>query len=409
MIGPLVLGLVLAAGPACDPNNGGIKLPAGFCAQLVAEGLGSARHMAVAPNGDVFVAVRRQQDGGVIALRDADGDGKFEVREKLNTPGATGIALHNGYLYIATPTSVLRYKMTPGQLKPAGTQETVISGLPEQRAHAEKGIAFDGKGSLFINIGAPSNACQQPDRVKEAPGQDPCPLLEKHGGIWRFSESKLNQTQADGQRYATGMRQMIALTWQNDALYVAMHGRDQLDTMWPNLFTTQQNAELPAETLMRVENGSNFGWPYCYVDPMQNKLFVNPEYGGDGKKADRCAQFTPPVAAFPGHWAPNDLLFYNGRQFPERYRAGAFIAFHGSWNRAPLPQGGYNVVFVPFRNGKPSGKYEVFADGFAGKVPLAQPDDAVARPEGIAVANDGSLYISEGVKGRIWRVMYQPR
>jgi glucose/arabinose dehydrogenase len=203
------------------------------------------------------------------------------------------------------------------------------------------------------------------------------------------------------------MRQMIALTWHNGALHAAMHGRDQLSTLWPELFTVEQSADLPSETLLRVEQGSNFGWPYCYHDWMKDTLVLAPEYGGDGKKIGRCNQFVPPLAGFPGHWAPNDLLFYSATQFPAKYQGGAFIAFHGSWNRAPLPQAGYNVTFVPFADGKPSGKYEVFADGFAGKMPLARPGDATARPEGLAIGPDGSLYVSEGQKGRIWRIMHR--
>ena len=109
--------------------------------------------------------------------------------------------------------------------------------------------------------------------------------------------------------------------------------------------------------------------------------------------------------AFPGHWAPNDVAFYGGTQFPQKYRGGAFVAFHGSWNRAPLPMAGYNITFVPFAGGTP-GTREVFADGFAGKTPLMSPSDAVARPGGLAVGPDGSLYITEDVKGRVWRVMY---
>ena len=200
---------------------------------------------------------------------------------------------------------------------------------------------------------------------------------------------------------------MIGLTWRGDSLYVAMHGRDQLDTLWG--FTAEQNAELPAETLLRVSDGANFGWPYCYFDTSKERLQLNPEYGGDLEKVGRCDQFTPPIAFFPGHWAPNDLLFYTGTQFPRRYQGGAFIAFHGSWNRAPLPQRGYNVTFVPFAAGqpKPSGPYEVFADGFAGRMPLARPNDAAARPDGLAVGPDGSLYVTDDISGRIWRVMYR--
>ena len=396
--------------PACDAGNGGITLPQGFCAAVVADNVGPARHLLVAPNGDLFVSVNngRSGRGGVVALRDTNGDGKMDKREKFGDDGGTGIALRNGYLYLATTTGVLRYQMRAGELTPSGAPQAIVVGLPEQRQHEDKGIAFDGRGGMYVNVGAPSNACQQPDRRPKIPGQDPCPLLEQHGGIWRFDENKAGQKQADGKRYATGLRQMIGLTWHDNALWAVMHNRDSLDTLWPGQFTAEQNAEWPAEYLLRVEEGSNFGWPYCFYNNSEGKLVTNPEYGGDGKKADRCGSFTPPVVAFPGHWAPNDVLFYTGTQFAQKYRNGAFIAFHGSWNRAPLPQAGYNVTFVPFAGSKPAGKYEVFANGFAGRTPLANPNDAAARPGGLAVGPDGSLYVTEDVKGKIWRVVARP-
>ena len=113
------------------------------------------------------------------------------------------------------------------------------------------------------------------------------------------------------------------------------------------------------------------------------------------------------MAAFTAHWATADLRFYGGNQFPKKYQGGAFIAFHGSWNRAPMPQDGYNVTFQPFSGGKPSGDFEVFAQGFAGKDPLMNPGDASARADGVAEAPDGSLYIADSQKGKVWRVVYQ--
>jgi glucose/arabinose dehydrogenase len=396
-----------AAPPACDADNGGLKLPTGFCAAVVAENVARARHLIVVPNGDVFVSTAngRGARGGVVALRDTNGDGKLDKREQFGDNGGTGIAMRNGYLYLATTTGVVRYKIASGELTPSGAPETIVEGLIDRRQHEDKGIAFDSRGGMYVNVGAPSNACQQPDRQPKVPGQDPCPLLEQTGGIWRFDENKLGQKYADGKRYVTGLRQMIGLTWHDGALWAVMHNRDSLDTLWAGQFTAEQNAEWPAEYLVRATEGANFGWPYCFYNNAEKKLVTNPEYGGDGKKADRCAGFTPPAVAFPGHWAPNDVLFYTGTQFPQKYRNGAFIAFHGSWNRAPLPQAGYNVTFVPFANGKPSGPYEVFADGFAGKTPLANPNDAVARPGGLAVGPDGSLYVTEDQKGRIWRIL----
>src|SRR5262245_56347308 len=151
-----------AAPPACDPDNGGLKLPAGFCATVVADSVGPARHLVVLPNGDLFVTTenRRNEHGGVVALRDTNGDGKMDTREKFGDDGATGIAMRNGYLYIATTTSVLRYRMASGALTPSGPVETVVSGLPDRRQHADKGLAFDGRGGVYVNVGAPSNACQ---------------------------------------------------------------------------------------------------------------------------------------------------------------------------------------------------------------------------------------------------------
>ena len=397
--------------PGCDPDNGGIELPDGFCAMVVADNLGAARHIEVAPNGDLYVAIRNREDapGAIVALRDANGDGRADVQERFGEDGGTSIQLHNDYLYFGRDTAIVRYRMEPGALVPRGPAE-VIATLPDQQGHRAKGFAFDGRGAMYVNIGAPSNACQSEDRVAEVPGQDPCPLLERHGAVWKFDENTPGQTQGSGTRFATGMRQNFAMAWHQTAggLYLVQHGRDQLDTLWPGTFTTEQNAELPSEEFLKVDEGSNFGWPYCFHDWQQGKRLLQPEYGGDGKIVGRCAQYPPPIVAFPGHWAPNDLHFYNGRQFPEKYRGGAFIVFHGSWNRAPLPQGGYNVAFVQFTGDEPTtGDYEIFATGFAGRTPLMDRDDAVYRPSGVAEGPDGSLYISNDKTGRIWRVMYR--
>jgi glucose/arabinose dehydrogenase len=396
--------------PECDADDGGLQLPDGFCALVVADGLGAARHLDVAPNGDVFVAIRDRRDapGAIVALRDTDGDGRADVQERFGQSGGTGIELRGDKLYVAQPSAIVRYPMAPGQLTPSGPPE-VLATLPEQRSHAAKGLAFDREGGMYVNVGAPSNACQSEDRRPGVPGMDPCPLLEKHGGVWRFAEDRLGQSQASATHFATGMRQNFALAWHplTGGLYLVQHGRDQLNTLWDG-FTAEQNAELPSEEFLKVEQGSNFGWPYCHHDWQQGKRVLSPEYGGDGAEVGRCAGFDPPLMGFPGHWAPNALMFYAGELFPERYRGGAFIAFHGSWNRAPLPQAGYNVVFVPFDGDAPAtGGYEIFADGFAGQTPLMDRNAARYRPSGIAEGPDASVYISEDKTGRIWRVVYR--
>jgi glucose/arabinose dehydrogenase len=320
----------------------------------------------------------------------------------------TGIAWRNGYLYIAKPTSIERYKMKPGELKPSSAAEVVVAYLPSEREHREKGIAFDGKGSLYINVGSPSNACQSLNRQPGVAGQDPCPILEKHGGIWKFDENKLGQRQENGTRIATGLRQESAITWHDGAVYIVMNNRDQLDVMWPDRFTAEENANRPAEPMYRIDKaGMNFGWPFCFFDYQQKKMFTNPEYGGDGKTSDRCRPFTLPIASYPAHLAPVDVMFYTGSQFPPHYKNGAFIAFHGSWDRSPLEQRASNITFQPFAQGSPSGKFEVFASGFAGKNKLMNSGEALARADGVAQAADGSLYITESQKGEIWRVFYR--
>jgi glucose/arabinose dehydrogenase len=394
--------------PHCSSDNGGIQLPKGFCAVVVADHLGTARHLAVAKNGDIYVALRKSgHGGGIAALRDTNGDGKADTIKHFAKRTGTGIAIHDGWLYFAPTTEVLRYQLEKGQLVPGGSPQKIAS-LPNQNEHSARGIAFDDDGHVYVNIGAPSNSCQKQDRAPHSPGMKPCPLLKHHGGIWRFNADQKNQSQSDGKRFATGTRNVIALAWNasDDQLYGVQMGRDQLHELWPKKFTTSQSAELPGEEFLHITEGDNFGWPYCYYDQTKEKRMLDPEYGGDGKKTGKCGQYKKPMMAFPGHWAPEALLFYTGKQFPKHYRGGAFIAFHGSWNRSPEPQKGYKVVFVPFKHGKPSGKYKTFADGFKGKKKLTSPKDARFRPNGLAQGPDGSLYIADSQQGRIWRVIY---
>jgi glucose/arabinose dehydrogenase len=397
------------SGP-CDPGNGGITLPEGFCAAVVADNLGAARHMTFSPRGDLYVILRRASDGGaVVALRDANGDGRFEQQEHFG-PGLAGteIEWRDNYLYVGADAKIVRFRMGEA-LVPGGEPETIVV-LPQQRQHSAKPFAFGPNGELFVHVGAPSNACQNPDRKAGVPGQQPCPLLAEHGGIWKYDANTPNQQHSPDKRWVTGIRHTVSLEWNaaTRSLWGVQHGRDQLDTMWPKLFDEKQNAELPAEELQEYSDGANFGWPYCYYDPVQRKRVLAPEYGGEGRKEGDCAKYNKPVAALDAHMGPNALLFYTGSQFPQQYRGGAFIAFHGSWNRAPMPQKGYNVMFVPLDGNKAAGAPTVFADHFGGADAVMDPRKATYRPSGLALGRDGSLYVSEDAKGRIWRISYTP-
>jgi glucose/arabinose dehydrogenase len=387
-----------------------ITLPQGFKSVVVTSGLGKARHLTVAANGDIFVKLEKLKDGkGIIKLHDANGDGKADEITGFGNYTGTGIAIKNGYLYASNDNDVFRYKIDEKTGKVDTTSEQkIVTGLLAKNQHNTKSLTLDNDGNIYVNIGAPSNCCQVQDRVKGSPGQDPCPILEKAGGIWQFKADKLNQSYAEGVRYATGLRNVVGLDWNTEVnqLYCMQHGRDQLFQFFPELFNQKQGAENPAEEMFRLTKGADCGWPYCYYDNDKQQKLLCPEYGGNREKVDRCADKTKSIVQFPGHLAPNALLFYTGNQFPARYKNGAFIAFHGSWNRAPEPQAGFFVVFVPFKNGMPSGKWEVFADGFSQLPKDAKEGRAKYRPTGLAQGPDGSLYVSDDNNGTIWKVSY---
>ena len=408
--------------PPGDPDNGRLFLPGDFEALVVADSIGPARHIAVNENGDIYVKLRfsKSGEGGNVALRDSTNDGKADIIKRFGDYTdegslANGMRIHKGYLYFSSEKVLYRNKLTPGKLIPDSKIEVVLTDDHEHGSHwhITKPVSFDNKGNMYVPFGTPSNACQDlkntPAGIPGYPGLDPCPELEVHGGIWKFDANKTGQTQRDGKKFATGIRSVLAMDWNpvDGNLYVVMHGRDDLHLLWPEKFSPWQSAILPAEEFQRVKEGSDFGWPYCYYDQMQNKKVLAPEYGGDGKIIGRCSETQDPVMGFPGHWAPNDLLFYQGDQFPSRYKNGAFIVFHGSTNRAPYPQAGYFVCFVPFKNGEPTGAWEIFADGFAGRDTIINVSDAISRPMGIAMGPDGSLYVTESRKGKIWRIMYK--
>ena len=392
-----------------DADNAGLKLPAGFSALKVAENVGRARHLVVNNQGDVYVKLSgKVGDKGIKVLRDLNNDGRTEEVTGFGNYGGTGIAIHNGYLYASSDEEVFRYKLNEkGAVETPYQPEKIITGLINRRQHESKSITLDKKGNIYVNIGAYSNSCQVKDRQPGSLGMNPCPILDSAGGIWQFKSDVLNQTYGNGTRFATGLRNVVGLDWNNqtNSLFVTQHGRDQLNSLFPQLYDTTTNANLPAETMYEMKQGDNAGWPYVYFDPFQNKKMLAPEYGGDGKTEGR-GEYKNPAMAFPAHMAPNALLFYTGNMFPARYKNGAFIAFHGSWNRAPLPQEGYYVAFVPFENGKPTGKWEIFANGFAGVDVITSTRAAQHRPCGLAQGPDGSLYVSDDNKGTIYRILY---
>jgi len=407
--------------PKPDADNGGLVLPDGFGALVVHDSVGPTRHLAVNDNGDIYVKLRLiDGDSGNVALRDTTRDGKADIYQRFGDyPNdgsfATEMRIHKGYLYFSSELVIYRQKLTPSQLIPEGKPEIILKDHLPIRWHNAKSLAFDNAGGMYVTFSAPTNVCEnwnsidrsKSDATAGVKGYYPCPQLIEMGGIWRFDEDRLDQRQSDGRRYATGLRSVVALSWNDDdnSLYAMIHGRDYLAAHAPQYFSEWQNAVLPGEEFIKIGEGDSFGWPYSYWDPVKQKRMQSPEYGGDGVREAQ-GTYVDPLMSLPAHWAPNDMLFYKGDQFPARYKKGAFIALHGSTNRAPYPQAGYIVAFVPFEAGKPTGKWEVFADGFTGVDTVADMTQARYRPMGLAEGPDGSLYISESKHGKIWRVVF---
>ncbi len=380
-----------------------LKLPEGFSASVIADSLGKLRHMIINKNGDIYVKLSALKDGnGICFLSDTDHNGILDKTTGFGDYPGTGIRIKNGYLYSASNSAVYRYKLNDKEevdtsMKP----EEIVHGLVDKKRDNSKSIALDDQNNLYVTVGSYNDACRQEGSGQGIPG---CPLLDSVAGVWQFKADKLNQSYADAVHYARGIKNAVGIDWNSNtnALFVTQHGRGPLDDKFPQYYTAKQSLELPAETLYELHEGSDGGWPFVYYDQFQKKLMLAPEYGGDGKKtADK--KYLDPIAAFPAHMAPDDLLFYTGSMFPEKYRNGAFIAFHG---KSPELEKGYLVAFVHFNNGKPSGDWEIFADNFAGTDLQKPAGPAQYRPVGLAQAPDGSLYVSDDLKGAIFKIIY---
>lgn len=431
--GALLAGISLAPSPvlpsvgaagkalACQGDNAGLTLPPGFCATIFADNVGHARHLVVSSSGVVYVNTWSGRyfpnspappGGFLLALKDDKGTGKADVIQRFGetadtgAAGGTGIGLYNGWLYAELNDRIIRYALPEGQLVPQGQAETILSGMPLNGDHPMHPFAIVD-GYLYVDVATATNACQPKNRTLETPGNDPCTEQETRGGVWRYDANKTGQKFSPAERYATGIRNAegFGIDTIHHQIFVTQHGRDQLHSLWPKLYQPEEEATLPSEEVVLLKQGGDYGWPKCYYDPGKKSLILAPEYGGDGKMVGICANKIGPYDAFPAHWAPNDMTFYDQKQFPASYQDGVFIAFHGSWNRAPYAQQGFNVVFQSLASGPNSGRCEIFAYGFAG--PGEATGQAAHRPSGVAVGPDGALYVADDTAGRIYKIVYQ--
>lgn len=411
--------------PVDDPQIH-FTLPDGFSATIFAREIDQIRLAAAAPDGRVFVQrLGASREPGVegplaptstiVALRDEDGDGVADAREAFGDIPGTSLQVWRNpqgalFLYAAGENDIVRWKLNEDgvELAPRSEPEVIATGFPRQPEHQWKALAISDAGDLYVMVGAPSNACMERRRKKGSPGLDPCPQLKRAAGVWRFDAETPGQQQADAEHFARGLRNAFAFTWseRDSALYAVQHGRDVLSRFFPEIYDDAANAELPAEEYFQITRGDDLGWPYSYYDQLRGERMVMPEYGGDGETVSDIGE--KPLIGFPGHTAPSGVHIYEGEMLPERYRGGAFVVLKGGWNRAPLPQAGFKVVFVPrLSDGTLSTDYEVFADGFAGPEPVYSQMDAPSLPMGITEGPDGALYLGDQMQEVMYRISYE--
>lgn len=349
------------------PDGAELKLPQGFKIQTYSEGFQKPRFMVEGPSHEILIS-DSIRDGAVYVLLDKDGDFRAETKttliDGLNRP--YGLAFWNDYLYIAETTSLKRYKYDTHSMTVSTPGEEVVSMQDFDRGHWTRTVLFDREGEkMYLTIGSASNV---------STGEDP-----RRASIQRFNPDGSNP-----EIFASGLRNSVGLRWYpgTETLWVTVEERDQLgDDLVPDYFTS-------------VRPGGFYGWPYAYLGP-------NEDPRNQGLRPDLVQQTLTPDIFLGAHVAVLDLIFYNGKQFPEKYHGGAFLAFHGSWNRAKRT--GYSVMFVPFREGKPLTGPQDFLTGF-----MLDPDNTEVwgRPVGLFEMQDGSILVSEDGGNKIWRIYY---
>ncbi len=372
------------------PATHRLTVPAGFTVSTFADAMQLPRFMALAPNGDVFVAEPVRNAATITVLRDADKDGVAERREifasGLNRP--FGLAFWRNYLYVGNNDSIVRFAYTPGQLKAAGPPEQIADLPPSDAAldrdtatrlnidisqtrgynHWTRNVIFNPAATkMYVTVGSATNATPESDPRRAA----------------------INEYNPDGSAhrvFASGLRNPVGLAYfpGSNTLWTAVNERDHLgDDLVPDYLTS-------------VSGGAFYGWPFSYIGRNVDPTVL-------AKRPDLVAKALVPEVLLPAHAAALGLIFYTGSQFPAEYQNSAFVALHGSINRSRLS--GYSVVRVPFSNGKPSGAPQSFLSGF-----IARDDtekETWGRPVGLLQLTDGSILVSDDGANVVWRVSFK--
>jgi glucose/arabinose dehydrogenase len=342
-----------------------LTLPAGFTANVFAAGLSSPRFMALGPAGAVFAT--GMSGGQVYALPDRNGDGVAdEVQVWADGLGQPhGLAFRDGYLYVGETNRVVRFRVGPDGARQGGP-EPVVPELPSGSGHRTRTVGFGPDGKLFVSVGSSCNVCAE-------------------GDPRRAALSVYDADGSNGRVFMRGLRNAVGFVWRpgTDELWATNNGRDQLGD------------DVPFETVYRVRDGGDAGWPRC--NPAPGGLQPDPQFG----RPEGCQGIDPPAATFQAHSAPLGLRFYDGNGFPGALRGDLFVALHGSWNRS-VPVG-YKLIRIPFDGGTP-GQPEDFATGWMADE--GNRGSVWGRPVDVLVAPDGALLVSDDDGGAVYRIAY---
>ncbi|MFC4454227.1 PQQ-dependent sugar dehydrogenase [Deinococcus sonorensis] len=363
----LLLGLLgalsacaVVTGPQTAAPDLGLTLPAGFHATLYAGGFKKPRLMATAPNGDTFVA--DAETGEVIALLDRNNDGQLDSQQVyatgLNKPNS--LAFHGGSLYVANTDGIVRFPYASGDVKASAAPEQVVD-LPGGGLHSSRTVVFGPDDHMYVAAGSDCNVCEETD--------------PKRASVWVYNADGKN-----GRPFATGLRNAVGLEWFGDTFYATVNGRDLAGN------------NTPPESFYTLQDGKNYGWPYCYPVARAAPQTWDKDFGKGDPGACTAAQ--PAIATTTAHSAPLGLAFYTGQAFPAAYRNKMFVALHGSWNR--FPPSGYKVITVDPQTGETAD----FITGFLNGVTTS------GRPADLQMTADGALLLTDDSNGLIYRISY---
>ena len=354
------------------PAGAQLHLPAGFSVDVYADNFARPRYMLLGAGGELLLSDAAESPDGavyVMPLKKADG---YQAHDRKKLIGGLdrpyGLAFWHEYLYVGEPESIKRYKYDAKAMT-AGPGEEVISLKGFNRGHWTRSLLFDHAGQkLYVGVGSGSNV---------STGEDP-----RRAAIDRY-----NPDGSGHEIYASGTRNPIGLHWQPgaDVLWAAVQERDALgDDLVPDYFT-------------HIQQDGFYGWPYSYIGPNED-----PRNKGKAPEGLVAKTIVPDLPLMPAHLAVLDFEFYTGKQFPPEYRDGAFLALHGSWNRAKRV--GYEVAFVPFKKGMPAGPQRDFLTGW-----MISPEsrEVWGRPVGLLILPDGSMLVSDDGGNKLWRVSYK--